>query len=156
MKPRRWPGLIRFSYVIDHAKDERLLNVLRHLQTEAGSETRKTPESCCERSGNRAWPGYVGHVPLRNVLGLCLRSVCHTGDWCREGGKVHGCGRANQHCFVRVVLCCLPDVPPLSEPMPALRKNSQQSSDPGCTVDPTFVRKGKMLVAVLFSTERSV
>jgi CO/xanthine dehydrogenase Mo-binding subunit len=38
-------GADPLQFRIDHAKDERLLNVLRHLQTEAGWETRKTPKA---------------------------------------------------------------------------------------------------------------
>jgi nicotinate dehydrogenase subunit B len=38
-------GADPLQFRIDHAKDERLLNMLRHLQTEAGWETRKTPKA---------------------------------------------------------------------------------------------------------------
>ena len=44
-------GADPLQFRIDHAKDERLLNVLRHLQIEAGWEARKTPSPKAAASG---------------------------------------------------------------------------------------------------------
>ena len=86
-------GADPLQFRIDHAKEERLLNVLRHLQTEAGWET-TLPNPKAAASDSTVRGQGMSAMFRSGTYWACACDVRYAGDWCREGGKVHGCRRA--------------------------------------------------------------
>ena len=82
-------GVDAIQFRIDHAKEERVIGVLKAVREASGWETRPSPQrqSCVDRRHAGARPGRFGDVPLGNLLGVRVRDRRYSRHGRDRGGE---------------------------------------------------------------------